>query len=59
MTNPRAALSDSASVAEALRLMTRLGVASLPVVSQDQRVVGMLTAMDLVQWLTGRLWPEG
>ena len=55
MTNPRVALGDSASVAEALRLMARLGLASLPVVSQDQRVVGMLTAMDLVRWLGERL----
>ena len=54
MTPPDVALSESASVAQAARLMATRGLDSVPVVSQDQQVVGVLTAMDLVRWLAAR-----
>ena len=51
MTYTGAALSESASIAQAARLMATRGVESVTVVSQDQQVLGVLTAMDLVRWL--------
>ena len=54
MTSPEVALSESASVAQAARLMATRGLDCVPVVSHDQQVVGVLTAMDLVRWLAAR-----
>ena len=54
VTTPAVSVSESASVAQAARLMVNLDLESVPVVSQDQRVVGVLTAMDLLRWVVAR-----
>jgi CBS domain-containing protein len=44
-------LEESSSLGDAIKLMSIEGVHRLPVVDQDGRVVGMLSAMDVLRWL--------
>ena len=44
-----------ATVAEVARLMAKHGLERVPVVTHDGHVVGVVSAMDIVRWLAGRL----
>ena len=48
-------LPESASLADAARLFADSGAHRLPVVSRADVVVGMLSAMDVVRWLSAHL----
>ena len=47
--------SPRASVAEIAKLMASHGLERVPVVTASGRLVGVVTAMDVVRWLAGRL----
>jgi CBS domain-containing protein len=49
MTTRVAAIGPGATVREAARLMIERGVSGLPVVDDDNRVIGMVTEGDLVR----------
>lgn len=51
MTPLPMSLPESASIATAAALMSHEGVHRLPVVSDENRVVGILSAFDLLGWL--------
>lgn len=44
---------ESASVAQAAELMAYEGVHRLPVVGSDGRVVGIISALDILRWIAG------
>ncbi len=44
---------------EAAALLTRQGVEALPVVDEDDRILGLCTAADLVRWLAAAADPIG
>jgi predicted transcriptional regulator len=52
MTTPPITIRQSASAAEAARLMVEEGVNRLPVVKQDGELVGIVTRADLVRAFT-------
>ncbi len=55
-------LPETASVSRAAALMALEGVHRLPVVSEEGKVVGILSAMDILRWLAeaeGYLVPRG
>lgn len=46
-------LPESATLDEAIALMTAKGVRQIPIVSGDGDLVGVLSALDIVRWLAG------
>lgn len=44
-----------ATVAEVTQLMAKHGLERVPVVTPDGHVLGVVSAMDIVRWLAGRL----
>ena len=55
MTSPAVYISARASVMEAAALMALEEVNQLPVVSDDDKVVGLLTSLDVVRWVARRV----
>ena len=51
MTPSSSTLPESASIAQAAALMASEGVAQLPVLDRGRKVVGVITALDLMRWL--------
>jgi CBS domain-containing protein len=51
MTCAAFSVSERASVAQAVMLMASKGVHRVPVVSDDGRVAGMITSLDVLRWL--------
>ena len=51
MTRPAICLEASAQLTQAAALMAFEGVSRLPVVDAQQRVVGVLLALDLLRWM--------
>ncbi len=51
MTRSPIAIRECASIAEASAVMSRAGIHRLPVVDGDQRVVGILSPLDVMRWL--------
>jgi CBS domain-containing protein len=51
MTKVAHALPESAPLAYAFGLLAASGVRQAPVVTDDGRVVGMITATDLIRWV--------
>jgi CBS domain-containing protein len=47
------AIAESASIADAVLLLVEKRVAHAPVVSASGRVVGMISALDLLAWMVG------
>jgi CBS domain-containing protein len=54
MTTDVAKLRETASLAEAFRMFAARGVHRIPVVTEDDVVVGMLSVMDLVRWMASQ-----
>ena len=54
MTKDVAKLPETASLAEAARLFAARGVHHIPVVTQGEVVVGMLSVMDLARWIAAQ-----
>lgn len=54
MTDLALAVHESMSVAQAAALMAYEGVHRLPVVDDDQRVVGVLSSLDVLHWIGER-----
>ncbi len=52
-------LPERCSVGQAAALMARESVHRLPVVSDDGRVVGMVTALDILRWIAGERHESG
>jgi len=48
-------VSRTSSIAEVAHLMARHHLERLPVVSEDGHLVGVVSAMDVVNWLAARL----
>jgi CBS domain-containing protein len=48
------AVADTAPIAEVAAVMAAEGVTLVPVVARDGRVVGIVTALDLVEWLAAK-----
>jgi predicted transcriptional regulator len=48
---------QGASVAEVARLMARHGLDRLPVTTADGHLLGVISAMDVIRWLSERLPP--
>jgi len=51
MTHPAICLEATAQLTQAAALMAFEGVSHLPIIDRRQRVVGMLSALDLLRWL--------
>jgi CBS-domain-containing membrane protein len=51
MTRPAICLDASAQLTQAAALMAFEGVSRLPIVDAQQRVVGVLLALDLLRWM--------
>jgi CBS-domain-containing membrane protein len=51
MTKPAISLAASAQLTQAAALMAFEGVSRLPVVDEEQHVVGLLSALDLLRWM--------
>src|SRR3989304_3659808 len=47
-TNPLVTIDESATVEEATQLMKRWRIKHLPVITQDERLAGMVTDIDIV-----------
>jgi len=61
MTCAAFTVSESAPITRAVTLMASKGVHRVPVVSDDGKVAGMITSMDILRWLArqaGRPVPE-
>jgi CBS-domain-containing membrane protein len=61
MTRLTFTLPDSASVSQAAALMSFEGIHRLPIVSEDGKVVGIVSSLDILRWLArvdGYLMPE-
>lgn len=53
------ALPRDASLARAIALMSFEGVRRLPIIDRDRRVVGVVSALDVLRWLRRRAqWPD-
>lgn len=52
MTGAVTTLSENASITDAARVFAETGVHRLPVVADDKTVVGIISLMDLVRWLS-------
>jgi CBS domain-containing protein len=53
MTHEVVALPESASVADAAALMATLQLHGVPVVSPAHRLLGMVSSLDVLSWVTG------
>ena len=51
MTRPAICLESSAQLTQAAALMAFEGVSRLPIIDAQQRVVGVLSALDLLRWV--------
>jgi CBS-domain-containing membrane protein len=51
MTRPAICLESSAQLTQAAALMAFEGVSRLPIIDAEQRVVGILSALDLLRWV--------
>lgn len=61
MTRLTFVLPENASVSQAAALMSLEGIHRLPIVSDDGKVVGIVTSLDILKWLAkvdGYLMPE-
>ena len=59
MTTSLITVSVTDSLAHARRLMLRYGVGRLPVVDENDRLVGILTVTDITEILSGKLTSKG
>ena len=57
MTPVTLSVSASTSIAEATRLMLADNLHALPVTDEDRRVVGIVSAMDVLAWIAGTHLP--
>ena len=55
MVTDMVTVPQRATVAEVARLMAKHGLERVPVVTNDGHVVGVVSAMDIVRWLSARL----
>ncbi len=58
MTRPVTALGERASLIEAAHLMAGQGVHRLPVTGLDGRIIGIVSSLDVLRWLSREL-PSG
>lgn len=55
MSTEVATLSEQATLGEAARLMARRNLDRVPIVTDDGHLVGVISAMDVVRWLSSRI----
>lgn len=55
MTTQVMTLTQRSTLGEAARVMARVGVDRVPIVTDDGHLVGVISAMDLVRWMAPRI----